>query len=399
MKKVCFLLNAVSISGGVYVVFQHALFLQVQGFDVTIAVQNKFTGKTFGWHPDADLLKLMPLDEAREDRYDLVIATFWNTIFELPKFNTNRFAYFVQSIESRFYEFNDPRHLLALQTYGLPVYFISVADWIGAYLRSIGALHIWIVKNGIRKDLYSVSPDANLSVDRPNGLRILVEGPFGVSYKNTALAIKAAKNLGIKDIWVLTSTPVRSIPWVSKVFSQVPIESTPEIYRSCDILLKLSTVEGLFGPPLEMFHCGGTAAVLEVSGHDEYIVDKKNAFVIRRDFFDQDINQLKVLMRDKVYLSKLKEGASNTAALWPSWDQASSQMFKAITQILASPENKNLFLNAIAKLSDGQEIQTRKNSLGDVLVKLKRVLPSSLINSIRTIKIYFEVLSVSMRPK
>lgn len=379
--------------------FQHAFYMRAQGFDVTIAVHDKFTSETFEWHPDAKLLKIMPLDEARVKNYDLVIATFWNTIFELPEFNTNRFAYFVQSIESRFYEDTDPRHLLALKTYKLPIYFISIADWISVYLRNIGAANIWVVKNGIRKDLYSTFSADNDSNDRPKGVRILVEGPFGVPYKNTALAIKVAKNLGIKDIWVLTSTPVHSIPWVSKVFSQVPIERTPEIYRSCDVLLKLSTVEGLFGPPLEIFHCGGTAAVLEVSGHDEYIVDKKNAFVIRREFFDQDLKQLKALIQDEVYLSKLKEGAGNTATLWPSWDEASSRMFESITQILASPENKNIFLSAIAKIPDSKEMQATRNALIGILINLKRIFPSYLINSIRTIKIYFEVLSVSMRPK
>ena len=399
MKKICFLLNSVSISGGVYVVFQHALYMQSHGFDITIAVQDAFFDKTCYWHPDAQLLKIMPLDEAREKNYDLVIATFWSTVFELPKFKAVRVAYFVQSVESRFYESSDPRHSMALETYKLPLYFISIADWIGVYLRNIGTSKIWIVKNGIRKDLYSMSNLVNSSADRPKGLRVLVEGPFGVPYKNTALAIKVAKNLGIKDIWVLTSTPVRSIPWVSKVFSQVPIESTPEIYRACDILLKLSTVEGLFGPPLEMFHCGGTAAVLEVSGHDEYIVNTKNAFVIRRNYFDQDIKQLGVLIRDDKYLEKLKEGAIHTATLWPSWEQASSLMTESINQILSSPENRNSFLSAIAKISCTQEMQSSKNILRDTLANLKKVLPLGLINSMRTFKIYYEVLSVSMRPK
>jgi hypothetical protein len=41
---------------------------------------------------------------------------------------------------------------------------------------------------------------------------------------------------------------------------------TPLVYRSCDILGKLSYVEGMFGPPLEMFHCGWTAIVYNVTG-------------------------------------------------------------------------------------------------------------------------------------
>jgi hypothetical protein len=51
------------------------------------------------------------------------------------------------------------------------------------------------------------------------------------------------------------------------------------VYRSCDDILKLSLVESMFGPPLEMFHCGGTAIVYNVTGHDEYIVHGRNALV------------------------------------------------------------------------------------------------------------------------
>lgn len=39
----------------------------------------------------------------------------------------------------------------------------------------------------------------------------------------------------------------------------------------------------MFGPPLEMFHCGGTSIVYDVTGHDEYIVHDKNGLVAKTD--------------------------------------------------------------------------------------------------------------------
>ena len=48
-----------------------------------------------------------------------------------------------------------------------------------------------------------------------------------------------------------------------------------EIYNQCDVLLKMSKVEGVFGPPLEMMACGGTCVVGNVSGYDEYCVHEK----------------------------------------------------------------------------------------------------------------------------
>ncbi len=64
---------------------------------------------------------------------------------------------------------------------------------------------------------------------------------------------------------------------------KIPVESTPVIYRSCDVLLKLSKVEGMFGPPLEMFHCGGTAITYDVTGSEEYLVSGRNSLVVPMD--------------------------------------------------------------------------------------------------------------------
>ena len=65
-----------------------------------------------------------------------------------------------------------------------------------------------------------------------------------------------------------------------RVFERVAVESTPVIYRSCDVLVKLSQVEGMYGPPLEMFHCGGTVVTYDVTGHEEYVEHGVNGLVV-----------------------------------------------------------------------------------------------------------------------
>ncbi|MER2419141.1 glycosyltransferase, partial [Klebsiella pneumoniae] len=113
------------------------------------------------------------------------------------------------------------------------------------------------------------------------------------------------------------------VPGVSRVFSRVPMKVTPDIYRSCDILVKLSTVEGMFGPPLEIFHCGGTAIVFDVTGHDEYIVDGQNACVVHRGDMDGVVTTLRRLLNDRTELARLQAGALKTAEAWVSWDASS----------------------------------------------------------------------------
>jgi hypothetical protein len=106
-----------------------------------------------------------------------------------------------------------------------------------------------------------------------------------------------------------------------------------------------------------------------------------------------------VLIKAETSLENLKEGASCTAALWPSWDHASFEMVKAINQLLQLPENRHQFLSAISKISYDKEIRSRRNYLNKIFALFKKVLPSYFLNLFRTVKISFEVITVSMRPK
>ena len=327
--KICFLVGSMNISGGTYVIVQHASYLQRAGHQVTLAVQEPFNDATLRWHDEAPKLRCLPIGEAKAETFDVVIATWWKTALEIADFDAGHYAYFVQSIESRFYpESEVPLRALVDSTYRLPLNFVTEAVWIKSHLASKFGQSAALVRNGIRKDVYTTV--GNTVSARPAGSqpRVLVEGHFGVKFKNTALAIKLAKQAGAKDIWLLTGSPLQWVPGVSRIFSRVPMVKTAEIYRSCDILIKLSTVEGMFGPPLEMFHCGGTAVVFDVSGHDEYIRNQENAVVVPTGNLRGVVDEVADLIRNTGRLNRLKEGALATAADWPSWE-ASSMEFAA----------------------------------------------------------------------
>lgn len=337
-EKICFLVGSMAISGGTYVIVQHAAYLRDQGYDVTLAVQEPFTAQTLAWHDRTSQLRCMPIDEVKSELFDLVIATWWKTALELSDFNAPRYAYFVQSIESRFYPATEvPLRSLVDATYQLPVAYVTEAAWIRHHIATGYGHEVTLVRNGIRKDVYRAAGPV-ISARYPNRQpRVLVEGHFGVAFKNTALGVRLAREAEAKDIWVLTGSPVKWLPGVSRVFSRVPMNVTPEIYRSCDILLKLSTVEGMFGPPLEIFHCGGTAIVFDVSGHDEYIADGQNARVVHRGNIDAVVSTLRHLLSDRAELARLQAGALQTAEAWASWDESSAAFCVWVESVLVGP--------------------------------------------------------------
>ncbi|MCG9032997.1 glycosyltransferase [Laribacter hongkongensis] len=399
-KRICFLVGSMAISGGTYVIVQHAAYLHDQGFEVTLAVQEPFTAQTLAWHDRTSRLRCVPIDAARGEMFDLVIATWWKTALELRYFNSPRYAYFVQSIESRFYPASEvPLRALVDATYRLPGAYVTEATWIRDHLKTNYGHEVALVRNGIRKDVYRTTGPVIAPRDRNRTPRVLVEGHFGVSFKNTALGIRLAREAGAKDIWLLTGTPVKWVPGVSRVFSRVPMNVTPEIYRSCDILVKLSTVEGMFGPPLEIFHCGGTAIVFDVTGHDEYIVDGQNACVVRRGDMDGVVMTLHHLLNDRTELARLQAGALKTAEAWASWDESSEAFRDWVESVLAGPTADREALAELCDKAFSDYVRDEQVSLANAsrmprhrLSTLAARLPPSLLRSLKQLEAAGEVL-------
>lgn len=398
--KICFLVGSMSISGGTYVIVQHAAYLHDKGYDVSLAVQEPFTEQTLAWHDQASRLRCMPIEAAKSETFDLVIATWWKTAFELCHFNASRYAYFVQSIESRFYPADEePLRKLVDATYQLPGAYVTEATWIRDHL-AVGSGHeVALVRNGIRKDVYRTMGPAMAPRDPNRQPRVLVEGHFGVSFKNTALGVRLAREAGAKDIWVLTGTPVKWVPGVSRVFSRVPMNVTPQIYRSCDILIKLSTVEGMFGPPLEMFHCGGTAIVFDVTGHDEYIVDGQNARVVRRGDMDSVVTTLSYLLKDRPELERLQAGAVKTAEAWASWDESSAAFREWVESALAGPIVDRKVLAELSDKAFSDYVRSERERLANAsrtpwlrVSAMVARLPPSLLRSLKHLEAADEVL-------
>ena len=337
--NIAFVIPGAGICGGIYVVFEHAIRLKNRGHRVTILSRDPIAKEKLFWHPQALDLTWMTYVETQGTKFDVCFATWWETAYELESIPAHHYAYFNQSVESRFYpESATEIRRMAEDTYKLPYSIVTEAMWIQDYIREKYRKEAHLVRNGIRKELYT--PDGQCFAPRePGRLRVLVEGPLQVPFKNVARTIELCQGVA-DEVWLLTSTDTKEVKGVDRLFSHIPITVVPDVYRSCDVLVKLSYVEGMFGPPLEMFHCGGTAIVYDVSGHDEYIRDRHNALVAHRDDEETVRSYLKQLKTDADLLSSLKEGAAETARQWPDWDVSSKEFEEVIRDIIQEQAKK-----------------------------------------------------------
>ena len=351
--KCIFTLGSPAIGGGTNVIFEHATRMVKEGEEVYIVTDRKIEPEEYAWHTSAHLLKWVTYDEIKNEKFDMAIATWWRTVYDAYQINAKHYVYFVQSIESKFYPDNEQGlKMLAEMTYLLGMKVITEATWIKEYLSRYG-IDAYLVHNGIRKDIFTLKGD---TYEKCNGLRVLVEGPVDVSFKNVPKTIKLVRESKASEVWLLTSSDVKEYPGVDKVFSRIPPVDCAKIYRSCDVIVKLSYIEGMFGPPLEMFHCGGTSIVYDVTGHDEYIVHEKNGLVAKTDDDDKVIEYINRL-EDKKYLNKLKKSAVETAKNWVSWDESTLNFYKTVKK-----------LNKMESISQ-KELETRSKFFFDVYVK------------------------------
>ena len=364
--KIGFLLGSPDIGGGTNVILEHAAGLLHLGNEVSIVTQTPVEPHRYAWHTKASLLTWQAIEEAQRERFDCLIATWWESPYLLEYLEASHYVYFVQSIESRFFAPDDPKNL-DLRDHSLGAdrcdhgYFFSLpviteARWIQHYLQQEYNHQPYLVRNGIDKALYA--EQETICPKIPGKLRVLVEGPVEVFHKNVPRTIDLCREAGVDEIWLLTPSRLTHYPGVDRIFSQVPHAQTPTIYRSCDVLVKLSYVEGMFGPPLEMFHCGGTAIVYDVTGADEYITDNVNGLVIAKDQEHEVIDSLRHLRESPDLLQRLSSEAMNTAATWPDWQEATKSFAKALLDISERPAiHRNYLRNISGVFRRHQQLQ------------------------------------------
>jgi hypothetical protein len=124
---------------------------------------------------------------------------------------------------------------------------------------------------------------------------------------------------------------------VDRVLGSVSHADLARLYGESHVVLKLSRVEGMYGPPLEGFHMGATTVTTAVTGHEEYVEHGWNGLVVDWDDPHGTARQLDLLAQDRRLLHFLRTNALATAASWPSWQQAGTFMAAALSAIRRAP--------------------------------------------------------------
>jgi glycosyltransferase involved in cell wall biosynthesis len=337
--KVAFLVNDLQLSGGVGIVTHHAHRLSaIEGWDVTLVLVREPQQQSWQGYEHLPHLHVRSRAQALAEHYDIAIATWWETAFTLFELSAERYAYFVQSLEDRFYRDDEAERLGAALTLDLPVAFITEARWIADTLAALRPdAPCYLARNGIDKDVFAPLEQAPINAAEP--LRVLVEGSPSSWFKHVHQAIDAASAMREPHHVTVVCGDRAALGEVAAdhVVGPLSPHEMASLYERTDVVLKLSSVEGMFGPPLEGFHRGATCVVTPVTGHDEYVEHGWNGLLTDWDDLRGTARQLDLLARDRELLHFLRANALETARAWPSVEQSSQFMAGALLRIRRDP--------------------------------------------------------------
>ncbi len=362
--RIAFLLPKIQLAGGVYVVLEHAKRLvDRHGFDVAIIVTRDRDVQHR--HGNLDGIRCIGIDDTASMSFDIAIATWWETVYSLPRVETGRHVQFIQSMEDRFYP---PEELVSRRRAGaaqsFPISSITEARWIADQLHTLQPhTPLFYVRNGVDKEVFSLHAPAPTSSREP--LRIVIEGAPDVWFKGVPDALAATNQMRERrHVTVVTGVSLPSDhlqTLADRVESRLTQHEMAQLLRESHVLLKLSRVEGMAGPPLEAFHMGATAVLTPVTGHDEYAVHGWNCQLVGFDDIPGTARTLDLLARDRRLLHYLRFNAVATARAWPSWAQSTSMFAAALQKIASAPPPahaesiRQLILDTHAMLSAPRE--------------------------------------------
>jgi O-antigen biosynthesis protein len=332
--KIVYLIPDCGVSGGIAVVCQHANRLLQRGHQVYLVTETK--EKSLDWFP-RQMVPILTLDEYPEN-VEILIATGWSTSFKVVDLPALKKFYFVQSDETRFHSEDSILQNITALSYRLNFNYLTEARWLQKWLMANFEHEAELIPNGLDGDIFH--PDLPMS---PKGKRprILLEGAIGLPYKGMADAFSAVADLDA-EIWCVSSFGNPDPSWrCDRFFKQIPMNKMRKLYSSCDVLLKLSRVEGFFGPPLEMMACGGTVVVGKVTGYDEYIVDGHNAIVVEPGDVASAKAAVERILSDAKLRNNLISNGLATAKAW-QWELSIDRLETYYQNVLTEKQSKSL---------------------------------------------------------
>lgn len=327
-KKICFLIPATNISGGLMVATKHALMLKNSGFDVTMLNTDYDTRNVDKLYDGENYVNVVSMiDTKLESKIDVLVATMYFTIYDAIKYGKcKNIKYLVQNREDGFYKPDNFEILIANSSYYQDnVDYLTISKWCKEWLEKDFNRKVKYAPNGIDLKIFPFKKR-----NFQGKIKILIEGDPSSHYKNVDESFKISNKLDPNKFEIIfLSYNAKPKKWYryNKFYNKINHDEVYKIYQECDILLKSSLLESFSYPPLEMMATGGLNVLVANEGNIEYLIDKKNCLFYEQGNIDDAINKIELLVENKDLRNKIINEGLKTAEN-RSWNNIRKDILK-----------------------------------------------------------------------
>jgi glycosyltransferase involved in cell wall biosynthesis len=246
-------------------------------------------------------------------RFDRMVATLYTTLEYVKTYaDVKRRLYLVQNFETNFGDYGFQNKKIANSTYNAldGIEYITISKWCERWLKEDFGKSVRYAPNGIDSNKFSFKKR-----EFGKRIRVLVEGNSEDYYKNVDEAFKVVEKLDKKKYEIVYLSYLgKPKEWyhVDCFYNKVPYGKVPEVYKSCDILLKTSILESFSYPPLEMMATGGYVVVVPNEGNSEYLADGVNCLLYEQGNIDEAVEKIERIYSGKKLRKALDVGAKDT---------------------------------------------------------------------------------------
>ena len=296
--RITYVTQDTELWGGIGVVFQHLELLAEAGHDAFLTTP---AGKP-DWYPlHVPLRRIERLDASLIPAADIVVATSWRTIKPVVQSGKGIAVHLCQGYEGDYREFFSLKSDID-EAYSSKIPKLTVSRHLDKLLAERFKAETYFIGQMLDNDIFYPAENKdenksdasriwertahtlgsvfNKSRQHVEPFKILVVGPFGVSFKNIDVALKGISlarkkmKLPVKLIRV-SQFPLtieeKKVIQPDSYYVHVPHQSMGEIYRDVDLFISTSREEEGFGlPALEAMGCGIPAILSNISSYTSF---------------------------------------------------------------------------------------------------------------------------------
>ena len=276
MLKIAYVTEGTGVGGGHRVVFEHLNRLAARGHQVELY--------SLGGEPDwFDLAVPVhtfddydALARALAPVHALKVATWWRTAAPVWRASVLNGVpvYFVQDIESSYYNYNDPLFQHALASYRHEFRYLTTSNWVASELGALG-VSLMPVAPGLALETYHETgaerrDDVLLSLGRAHPL------------KNLPLTLDGWRGMDAPrpELWLFGVEPEVALAEGARYFERPSDDEVNDLLNGATVLAQTSRHEGFCLPLLEAMAAGTPVVCTDAHGNRDFCSHGVNCLMV-----------------------------------------------------------------------------------------------------------------------